>query len=989
MGEESVKNLFKNYEVIFLTEIKTSQKILCTGFTVYQNSAKKGHRGGIAVLIKHHLAQFVKNLDRSYENVISFELDFLPDILFLGCYITPKDSPYYDAAIYGYIQSVFKRDTSKIVYVIGDLNSRVGKPTDACFDEDILVYRGCEDIIVNENGKNLMDVCRETNTAVVNNLLYDGKHFKTKLSFRRKDNWISEPDLLVTSRSGIELISLVETVQYHNGRHLCSDHALLAFEIDVKKVKVSTELLKYRANNLGASVYETIPIKIEKSLRLAQCNKEGITTYFSENEPYLLHGDEKMDTVIEEFTNLVTHVMKENKEVRHVEPVKWGNQHKWMRLLKSNDQRSIWKAIGWDGGLDEKVFDTPSDAEFKVHFEDLLNPESLEQSEIIDTTDSPYIPVLDDEITVREVIESASSSNENKSYVGVSPGIFKCLSPAWFIFVTQLLNLVFFNDNLIYPVKWCYNKLVVLFKKGVRMLCGNYRGISIGDTLGKLYCDVLGNRLKRWMNVDKAQAGSQKERNCTEHYLALHLMIDYAKSQRHKLYIIFVDFSLAYDNVPRKTLFTILKNLGCGKRFLRALMAIYKDTINILNSEYIRATIGVKQGGPMSCILFIIYLNIMVLMMKVLGNDSFLADLHLMVLMDDTVLLGTTREMIIKKFTILMEFCHRYGMKVNELKTKLMVINGEERDREPFTCKDVTVKHAIKYIYLGSPFTENGSIRSVIELHLKTRTADLNKFKIFCKMNATMPYQYKKKVLQAVITSSLLYGCESWLTDSYKDAERKYIAALRALLGVREATPANIIYLETGMPKLNELVRMITGKFIKKNIRGDKDDTPLAKSFKTCQSKGTKGYRYIKNILDNPNCDTLENLKETFSTVPGTRAATYRSINPNLQVHPVYTSAEYIEEKKRITFTRFRLSSHRLKVETGRWSRMLREDRVCGCGSGAVQDENHVLFDCLKTEGVRERHGISRERYTDVGQLMETFEYMKLINFVDDCMKLF
>ena len=144
------------------------------------------------------------------------------------------------------------------------------------------------------------------------------------------------------------------------------------------------------------------------------------------------------------------------------------------------------------------------------------------------------------------------------------------------------------------------------------------------------------------MNVDASQAGAQKERSCTEQILALRLLVDYAKNQRKKLFILFVDFSKAYDRVPRKTLFEILKKLGCGKRFLRALIAIYRHTINILNSEYIRATIGVKQGCPMSCILFIIYLNVMVVMMKVVGNDSFLLDLHLMVLMDDTVLLGSS-----------------------------------------------------------------------------------------------------------------------------------------------------------------------------------------------------------------------------------------------------------------------------------------------------------------------------------------------------------
>ena len=489
------------------------------------------------------------------------------------------------------------------------------------------------------------------------------------------------------------------------------------------------------------------------------------------------------------------------------------------------------------------------------------------------------------------------------------------------------------------------------------------------------------------MIVDKSQAGAQEERSCTEHILALRLIIDYAKSHKRKLYIIFVDFSKAYDNVPRKTLFTILKNLGCGKRFLCALMAIYKHTINILNSEYIRATIGVKQGGPMSCILFIIYLNVMVLMMKVLGNDSFLADLHLMVLMDDTVLLGTTREMIKRKFEILMEFCDKYGMKVNEIKTKLLVINGEERDRKEFTCKNVTVRHASMYIYLGSPFTENGSICSVIELHLKSRVADMNKFKIFCKINSSMPYQYKKKVLQAAITSSLLYGCESWLTEHYKDIEQKYIGALRALLGVREATRADIILRETGMPTLKELVRKRTSTFIKKNIRGDIEDTPLAKSYKKCQDAGTKGYRYLKSVLDNPNCHTLDELKRTFNTVPGTRATTYRAINPEFQVHQVYTATNYIEESKRIVFTRFRLSSHRLKVETGRWSRIPRENRLCQCGT--VQDENHVLFDCEKTNRIREKYSINRELYGDIAELMGNCEYMKLINFVDECMDQF
>ena len=122
----------------------------------------------------------------------------------------------------------------------------------------------------------------------------------------------------------------------------------------------------------------------------------------------------------------------------------------------------------------------------------------------------------------------------------------------WITHVMAILNLIFFDNHLTYPTKWCLNKLMVLFKKGIRFDCGNYRGISIGDTFGKLYGKLLCNRLKMWMYVDKCQAGAQESRDCIEHVLALRLIIDYAKQEKQKLFIVFVDFSKAYDRVPRK-----------------------------------------------------------------------------------------------------------------------------------------------------------------------------------------------------------------------------------------------------------------------------------------------------------------------------------------------------------------------------------------------------------------------------------------------------
>ena len=53
--------------------------------------------------------------------------------------------------------------------------------------------------------------------------------------------------------------------------------------------------------------------------------------------------------------------------------------------------------------------------------------------------------------------------------------------------------------------------------------------------------------------------------------------------------------------------------------------------------------------------------------------------------------------------------------------------------------------------------------------------------------------------------------------------------------------------------------------------------------------------------------------------------------------------------EQRRSLTRLRISSHKLKIETGRYQGTLRNDRICTrCDSGDVEDESHFLFHCNK-----------------------------------------
>ena len=434
MGEKDVKNMLQKFCFVILSEIKTSAKITCTGFTVFQHSAKQGHRGGVAILMKPSISKYMRNLNKSYENVISFELTIFPNILFVGCYISPEDSPYYDAAVFGHLQSLVKNDKSKKVIIMGDLNSRIGVPTNIFTEREKCVYEGVEDTTVNKNGKCVLQLCEDNGLVILNNLKIGTKHFKSNLSFRKKANWISEPDIAIVSDSSLQHIDSFNMTQRYNGKLLYSDHALMDITIDAENIGVSVELLNMRANNLGRSVHECVPIRLEKSLRLSQCNEENLKQYFLNNLPPTINDDGNVDILLNRFTRIVTDAMREHKEITIVEPCEWGNAARWKRLLAGNDYKKIWKSIGWNGDIEETNKDIPTDEEFKIHFEQLLNPPGEEVDDLCDTTDSPYIPTLDDPIQEIEVIKAAKSSKESKSFIGITPAIFHCFPAAWILF---------------------------------------------------------------------------------------------------------------------------------------------------------------------------------------------------------------------------------------------------------------------------------------------------------------------------------------------------------------------------------------------------------------------------------------------------------------------------------------------------------------------------------------------------------------------------
>ncbi len=115
-------------------------------------------------------------------------------------------------------------------------------------------------------------------------------------------------------------------------------------------------------------------------------------------------------------------------------------------------------------------------------------------------------------------------------------------------------------------------------------------------------------------------------------------------------------------------------NVNRGRRSCGGVMliAMYRVTDSVLGTVIISVAVGVRQGSPTSCLLFILYVyDLIKLVKESCAPERFFSWLHLLVLMDDTVLFSTSRESMLRKLE-LKQFWDKYGMKINVSKTFIL-----------------------------------------------------------------------------------------------------------------------------------------------------------------------------------------------------------------------------------------------------------------------------------------------------------------------------
>ena len=123
--------------------------------------------------------------------------------------------------------------------------------------------------------------------------------------------------------------------------------------------------------------------------------------------------------------------------------------------------------------------------------------------------------------------------------------------------------------------------------------------------------------------------------------------------------------------------------------------------------------------------------------------------------------------------------------------------------------------------------------------------------------------------------------------------------------------------------------------------------------------------------LNNQNSETnIHERKSRIETSDQSMYVRYRNIIGLEHCPALYQSC--LDDQKRTTITRWRLSSHKLRIETGRHSRPFveREDRLCQF-CNVVEDEVHAIYDCGAHRLIREKYeGVLRFDRRDIKELL-------------------
>lgn len=424
------------------------------------------------------------------------------------------------------------------------------------------------------------------------------------------------------------------------------------------------------------------------------------------------------------------------------------------------------------------------------HFEELLNEKGTEPETDEEAADELCMP--DDDVTSGNVLTDLPTREEIAGQIrrlknNKAPGedeitaeLLKYGGEELVKHVHALIALIWETEKM--PSSWSMGTICPIFKKGDKLECRNYRGITLLAVTYKVLSSTINDRLKRVVeeNIGEYQCGFRPGRGTTDQLFVVRQVMEKCYEHGIDLHMLFVDFKEAFDSVNRKELRKALEELEVPQKLVRLIimtMSGSKSKVKLGNkmSEAFEFTKGVKQGDGLSATLFLIALHQAVKHL-VHPEPIFHESSQLCAYADDIDVIALSKEKLVELYEELEQRAESLGLVVNEAKTKYMVVSASEAIREP---QDLVIgakkfEGVARFKYLGNMLDNEANTTTAIKDRLQSGNAayaanlSLLRSKLLSRRTKLLVY---KTLIRPVVT----YGSETWvLTERDQSMLRRF-----------------------------------------------------------------------------------------------------------------------------------------------------------------------------------------------------------------------
>ena len=298
--------------------------------------------------------------------------------------------------------------------------------------------------------------------------------------------------------------------------------------------------------------------------------------------------------------------------------------------------------------------------------------------------------LCEQEVTVVECHESLIEFPNNKcpGSDGLAVDFYKFFWDKIKSFLMDSYNYSFENNLLSLDQR---RALLVLIPKGTKdkRELQNWRPISLLDVDYKILAKVLAKKLQQVITkiISPDQAGYIKGRYIGDNIRTMLDILDITKNKTEPGIMIMIDFEKAFDTISWSFLHKTL-NFNFGPTFKKYIKLLYTSSVcsvtnNGFHSEFFNISRGIRQGCPISALLFILYVEVLAIYIREQENIKGIMigknEIRITQFADDTCLYLNGTNSLENVIAVFEDFYRYAGLRLNIEKTEAIWLGKTNR----------------------------------------------------------------------------------------------------------------------------------------------------------------------------------------------------------------------------------------------------------------------------------------------------------------------